>query len=119
VVVEALQGRWVWSSDEGVRAQLLVGDGAVSPLQHGADLIEGGRWPNHGDEGRMLVEAFADPNEEDLDELSVVDRVPKLAKLIGDGLQPLAVDADLRVTLDGVAELRVKGVDVGVNIVLE
>jgi ethanolamine ammonia-lyase small subunit len=51
--------------------------------------------------------------------LSVVDRVPKLAKLIGDGLQPLAVDADLRVTLDGVAELRVKGVDVGVNIVLE
>jgi hypothetical protein len=71
------RGRWAWSNDEGLRARLLGGDGVV----HGTDLVEGRRWSHHGDEGRLLVEEIANPDEEDLDELSVVDRVPKLTKL--------------------------------------
>jgi hypothetical protein len=39
-------------------------------------------------------------DEEDLDELPVVDRVPKLLMLVGDGLKLLTIDAHLGVTLD-------------------
>jgi hypothetical protein len=49
----------------------------------------------------------------------VVDGIPKLTKLFGEGLEMLAVNANGGVTLNSTAKLRVKGVDTGVNIVLE
>jgi hypothetical protein len=51
--------------------------------------------------------------------LTVVDGVAKLLEFIGDRLEFLTVDADGGITLLGVAELGVEGVDAAVDIVLE
>ena len=102
-----------------MRTRLLVCDGVTGPLKHGAHLGEGGGRPHHGDKRRLFFIAFAEADEENVDELPVVDGVPKLAEFVHDGLETLAVDADLRIALDGVAELGVEGVDAAVDVVLE
>jgi hypothetical protein len=40
-------------------------------------------------------------------------------KFVGGGLKPLAVDAERRVSLDGVADLSMETVDAGINAVLK
>ena len=88
-------------------------------MKHGAHLGEGGGRPHHGDKPRLFFKAFAEADEENVDELPVVDGVPKLAEFVHDGLETLTVDTDLTIALDGVAELGVEGVDAGVDVVLE
>jgi hypothetical protein len=102
-----------------LRTSFFIGEGAICPLQHGSDFSEGRRWPHHRDKGGLLVEAVAEPDEEHVDELTVVDGVAKLLEFIGDRLEFLTVDADGGITLLGVAELGVEGVDAAVDIVLE
>jgi translation initiation factor 2 alpha subunit (eIF-2alpha) len=88
-------------------------------LEHGADLGEGGFGPHHGDEGGLLVEVFTEPDEEYVDELAIVDGITELAKFVSDGLEPLTVDADGRINLNGVAKLGVEAVEAGVDVVLK
>ena len=102
-----------------MRIGLLCSDGAIRPLQHGPCLIVKGWGSHHGDERCLLVEALAEADEKNLDELAILDRVPKFTELVGDGLEALAVGADVGVALNGAAELRVEGVDASVNIVLK
>jgi hypothetical protein len=98
---------------------ILVGHGAISPLQHGANFSEGGRWPHHGYEGRLLIKTLAETGAEDVDELAIGNRVPKFAELVGGGLDPLALDCERGVALNGVAELGVEAGDACVDVVLE
>ena len=51
----------------------------------------------------MFLETVTEPNEENVDQLSFVNRVTKLLKLIGNGFEALTVHADGRIALDGVA----------------
>jgi hypothetical protein len=91
----------------------------IGPLQHGANLGEGGFRPHHRDEGGLLVEVLAEPDEKDVGELVIVDGVTKITEFINDGFEPLAVDPDRRSTLNGVAELCVETFYAGVDIILE
>jgi hypothetical protein len=100
-------------------ASFVVGHHTIIPLHHGANFGEGGWLPHHGDEGGLLLEAFAEPDKENVDELSIFDGVPKFAKLISSGLKSLAVDAEGGIFLDVVAELIVEAVYVSVDAVLK
>jgi hypothetical protein len=100
-------------------ASLLVGDGAICPLKHGAYLGEGGARPHHGDEGGLLLKSFSEPNEENIDELAVIDGVTEFAKLIGERLEPLTINPHLGVALDSVTELSVEGGDASIDVVLK
>jgi hypothetical protein len=62
---------------------------------------------------------FTESDEKNIDELAVVDGVAEFAELVGEGLEPLTIKPHGGVTLDGVAELGVQGVDVGVDVVLK
>jgi hypothetical protein len=88
-------------------------------LEHGTHLAEG-RWrPHHGDEGGLLLEALAEANKKDVDQLAIGNRIPEFTKFIGGGLDPLAVDGQHGLSLDGVAELGVETGDTCVDVVLE
>lgn len=58
-------------------------------LQHGGDLGKGWRSPHHQDEGGLLVEILAQPNNDDVDELYITDGIIEFAKLVADGLDAL------------------------------
>jgi hypothetical protein len=47
-----------WDGRKNLGARLLVGDGAIDPLQHRVNLGEGGSWHHHGDEGGLLLKTF-------------------------------------------------------------
>jgi hypothetical protein len=49
--------------------------------------------------------------------MSAIDEISKFAKLVGDCLNTLPVDAKRGVPLNSVAELGVEAVDVGVDVV--
>ena len=51
--------------------------------------------------------------------MAILNGVPKFTELVDDGLETLVVDADTGVDLNGAAELRVEGVDAGVDVVLK
>src|SRR4051794_10588174 len=63
-----------WPRDGGVdlRMSLLFYMDTIGPHQHRADFREGGARPHHRYEGGLLAEVLAEPNAEDVDELSVV-----------------------------------------------
>ena len=67
----------------------------------------------------MLIEAFAEADKEVVDQLPIIDGVAKLTEFVSDGLEPLTVGADRRVTLHSIAKLGMQGVDAGVDVVLE
>ena len=67
----------------------------------------------------MLLRTFTEPEEEDIDEMTIVDGVAKFAELVGDGLESLTINPHLGVALDGVAELGVEGVDASIDVILK
>ena len=77
---------------EDLGASLLVGDGAICPLEHGAYLGEGGSRTHHGDEGGLLLKTFTVPDEKNIDELAIVDGFAEFTKLVGDGFEPLTIN---------------------------
>jgi hypothetical protein len=83
------------------------------------DFSKGGRRPHHGDEGDLLLKAIAEADEEDIDQLSIENRVPKFVELIGCRFDPLTVDGERGVSLNGVAELGVEAGDARLDVVLE
>jgi hypothetical protein len=106
-------------SGKSVRPGLFGGDGAIRPGEDGADLSKG-RWrSHHRDKRLLLVEALAEADEQDLDELLVLYGVTKFTQFIDDGLEALTVDPHGRFALDGVPELRVERVYTGVDVVLK
>jgi hypothetical protein len=109
----------MWDDRKDLGASLLVGDGAICPLKHGAYLGEGRARPHHGDEGGLLLKSFSEPDEENIDELAVVDGVAEFAKLVGERLEPLTINPHLGVALDGVTELGVEGGDASIDVVLK
>ena len=113
--------RWRWTRRGGknLRPGIFAGLCDVSPLEQGPDLGEGRRGPHHGDEGSLLFEAIGETDEQDVDQLPIVNRITKFPKLVGDGLEALAVDTDMRIALHGVAKLGVETVDPSVDVVLE
>ena len=97
-------GRWWWrwctgNIGEDLRAGVLGCLGTIGPLEHGADLGEGRRWPHHGDEGGLLLEALTKPDEEDVDELAIVDGVAEFTEFVRDDFAALAVDTNRSITL--------------------
>jgi hypothetical protein len=91
----------------------------IGPLQEGSNIDEGGWRAHQGDERRLLLEPFVEPDKEHADELTFVDWSAEFAKLVGDRLKTLAVHADGGGALDVVAKLGVEAVDPGVDVVLE
>jgi hypothetical protein len=67
----------------------------------------------------LFLEALAEADKEDVDELPIVDGIPKFLELIGDGFEALTVNAHWRIALHGVAKFRVKRVDAGIDVVLK
>jgi hypothetical protein len=88
-------------------------------LKHGAYLSEGGVRPHHGDEGGLLLKSLSEPDEENIDELTVVDGVAEFTEFVGKRLEPLTINPNLEVTLDGVAKLDVEGGDASIDVVLK
>jgi hypothetical protein len=109
----------MWDGRKNLGASLLVGDGVICPLKHGAYLDKGGTRPHHGDEGGLLFKTFTEPGEENIDELAVVDGVTEFAELVGERLDPLTINPHLGVALDCVAELGVEGGDASIDVVLK
>jgi hypothetical protein len=66
----------------------------------------------------MLHKALVEAGEEDIDQLVIRNRVPKFTELIGCRLDPLTVDGERGVSLDGVAELGVEAGAARVHVVL-
>jgi hypothetical protein len=91
----------------------------IGALKQRADFGKRGTGPHHQDEGRLLLEAITKPLKEDIDELAIRHRVAEFTELVGHGLDTLAVDAEGGGPLDGVADLGVEVVDLGVDVVLE
>jgi hypothetical protein len=77
-----------------MRACLHAGLRVVSTLEQGAHLDEGGAGLHHGDEGGLFLEPVAEPLEEDVDELKILNGITKFAELVGHSLDTLAVDAE-------------------------
>jgi hypothetical protein len=100
-------------------ARLLACLCVISALEQRADFGKRGTGPDHGDEGRLLLEPIAKPLKKDVDELAIRHGIAEFAELIGHGLDALAVDAEGGGPLDGVADLGVEVVDAGVDVVLE
>jgi hypothetical protein len=88
-------------------------------LQHGAYFGEGWGRPHHGDEGGLLVEILAEPNDNDVDELRVADGIAEFAKLVTDGLDALAEEVDRGIALGHVTKLGVQSVFPSVTIALK
>jgi hypothetical protein len=75
--------------------------------------------PHQRDEGGLLVEDLAEPDEKNVDELPFFNRVTKLAEFVSNGGEALIVDANGRGALDEIAKLDVEVVHAGVDVVLE
>ena len=88
-------------------ARVLVSLSVRRELQHGADFGEGWRRPHHGDEGAMLVEILAQPDDDDVDELCVTDEITKFTKLVADGLDTLTEKIYRGIALGQVTKLGV------------
>ena len=67
----------------------------------------------------MLLKTFTEPDEKNIDKLTVVDGIAEFAELVGERLDPLTINPHWGVALDGVAELGVEGVDASVDVVLK
>ena len=80
----------------------------VGPLEDGAHLGKSWLRPHHGDEGGLLVELFAEPDEEDVDELPIFNGITKFTEFVGDGPEALAVDTERGVALHRIPELGVE-----------
>ena len=93
--------------------------GTIGPLEHRANLGEGGVRTHHRDEGGLFLEPLAEADEENVDELAIVDRITKFAEFIRDRLEELAVDADGCITLHRIPKLGVEIVSASVDVVLE
>ena len=93
--------------------------GTISPLEHRANLGEGGARTRHRDEGGLFLKPLAEADEEDVDELAIVDRITKFAEFIRDRFEALAVDADWCITLHRIPKLGVEIVRAGVDVVLK
>ena len=93
--------------------------GTIGPLEHRANLSEGGVQTHHRDEGGLFLEPLAEADEEDIDELAIIDRITKFTEFIRDRLEALAVDADGCITLHRIPKLGVEIVGTSVDIVLE
>jgi hypothetical protein len=104
---------------EDVRARLPARQIIVGVLQQGPDLGEGGGWPHKGNHGHLRLEPITEPLEQDVDELTIRHRITKFPELVRHCLDALAVDAERRGPLRGVADLGVEVVDPGVSVVLE
>jgi hypothetical protein len=53
-----------------------------------------GRRPHHGNKGSLLLKALTETDKGDVDELPAIDGHAKFAKLVGDCLKTLPVDAE-------------------------
>jgi hypothetical protein len=91
----------------------------IGALEQRADFTKRGTGPHHGDEGHLLLEPIAKPLKEDVDELAIRHGIAEFAKLVGHGLDALAVEAKEGGPLDGVVDLGVEVVDPGIDVVLE
>jgi hypothetical protein len=59
--------------NEDLRTDVLIGLSTINPQEHGVNFDEGRKGPLHGDEGGLLLKMLAEPNEEYVDELMIVD----------------------------------------------
>jgi hypothetical protein len=91
----------------------------IGALELRADLGKRGARPHHGDEGCLLLKPITKPLKEDVDELAIRHGITEFMELVGHGLDALAVDAEGRGPLDGVADLGIEVVDPGIDVVLE
>jgi hypothetical protein len=66
----------------------------VGPLEHRANLGERGARAHHRDEGGLFLKPLAKTDEEDVDELTIVDRITKFTEFVRDRLEALTVDTD-------------------------
>ena len=66
-----------------------------------------------------IIKTFTEPDKENIEELAIVDGVAEFAELIGERLEPLAVNPHLRITLDSVAELGVESIDASIDVILK
>ena len=72
-------------------------------LEDRADLLEGGVWLEHGDEGLLLLELIAETLKEGVDESTILDVIAKFTEFIADSLDSLAEDGDWDISLHGCA----------------
>jgi hypothetical protein len=98
---------------------MFISLGTIFPLQDGSHLGEGRARTHHGDERSLLLETFAEPGEESVDELAIVDGITKFPEFVRDGLEALTVDADGGVALYRVAKLGVKSGEASIDVVLK
>jgi hypothetical protein len=77
-----------------MRACLLEGLHVVITLEQGANLGEGGVGPHHGVEGGLFFEPVAEPLEEDVDELTILNGITKFVELVGHSLDTLTGDTE-------------------------
>ena len=80
----------------------------VGPLEDRAHLGKGWLGPHHWYERSLLVELFAEPDEEDVDELPIFNGITKFTEFVGDGPEALAVDTERGVALHRIPELGVE-----------
>jgi hypothetical protein len=66
----------------------------VGMLKQGPDLGERGSRLHHGDEVRLLIEALAETGNKDVDELAMNHGITEFVKLVGNGVEALAVRVD-------------------------
>ena len=92
---------------------------AISPLEHGAHLGEGGERPYQRYKGRLFLEALSEANKKYVDELTVFNGVAEFTEFVGDGLETLAVDANRCIALHLVLQLGMEADGAGVDIVLK
>jgi hypothetical protein len=100
-------------------ARLLACLCVIGALEQRADFGKRGMGPHHGDEGCLLLEPIAKPLKEDVDELAIRHRITEFAKLVGHGMDALAVEAEEGGPLDDVVDLSIEVVDPGVDVDLE
>jgi hypothetical protein len=67
---------------------------SVGPLEHRANLGERGARAHHRDEGGLFLKPLAKTDEEDVDELTIVDRITKFTEFVRGLLEALTVDTD-------------------------
>ena len=89
-------------------ARVLASLSVRRELQHGADFGKGWRRPHHGDEGGLLVQILARPDNDDVDELCVAVGITEFAKLIANGLDTLAEKIYRGIALGQVTKLGVQ-----------
>lgn len=88
-------------------------------LQHRAGFDERRQRAKERNQCRLLREAFVEPPHEGMEKRSISNHLPKLAKLVADGFDALAEDANGAIALRDGAKLGVESRNAGVAIVLE